>query len=632
LNLQGNYNQNTHSIWWELEALALAQCLFGIVDQIQSRSSFISDGFLRHLRLYSGSTAMGLNIPSTNANSFNNGANQFRPPIGYNVTQACVDTAVNSLCETKIKPMVLTDGGSWKLQQKSKDMNTFIEGLFLKLNVHKTTTMAIKNGSIFGTGVVKVCADDGQVVIENILPNEIVVCPADSVYGKPRSLYQTRFVSKYDLGKAFPDNEIFIKNMQSNTVVNGFGNVVTDCVKVIEAWHLPSSDPDATDGKHAIVVDGKTLLEEPWTKDHFPFAFYRHTELPVGFYGRGMPEELMPIQYEMNMLSQRASQMLKLMAVPRIFIDESSQIDEGQLNNQIGSIIKYRGTAPILSTPQAVPPEVFQQIDRLYNKAFELQGIPQLQAAGKKPAGVDSGKALREYADQSTTRFITLSQQREQLHVDIALLCFEACADLSKQYGVNYKVNTFDKKEGMKSLTYKDVSMKPDFFTVQVWPTNFLSDTPSAKLQDIQELVQAGLIPPQSASALLDFPDIEQYTQLTNSGYELARKTIESMLEGGPYVPPEETDNLQTTMQLAIQYLAQAKLLEDSEEAVNTLRRYIDDINTLQEQLKPPAPMAPPGQPGLPGMPPDGAAPMGVPPPPPVSDLMPIAGGAPPVG
>lgn len=611
-----NLNTNSLHIWWELEAIQLSRCLFGVVDQIQSRSSFVSDGFLRHLRLYSGSTAMGLNISSANANSFNNGANQFRPPIGYNVVQACVDTATNSLCETKIKPMVLTEGGSWKLQQKSKKMNAFIEGLFMKLNVHHITTMAVKNGSIFGTGVVKVYADDGQVVIENILPNEIVVCPADSVYGKPRSLYQTRFVSKYDLAKAFPENETFIQNMQTDTVINGFGHVVTECIKVIEAWHLPSAD-DSGDGKHAIVVDGKTLLDEQWTKDRFPFAFYRHTELPVGFYGRGMPEELIPIQYEMNMLSQRASQMLKLMAVPRIFMEESSQIDEGQLNNQIGSIIKYRGTPPILSTPQAVPPEVFQQIDRLYNKAFELQGIPQLQAAGKKPAGVDSGKALREYADQATTRFITLSQQREQLHIDIAMLCFEACDDLSKQYGVNYKVNTFDRKDGMQAITYKDVSLKPDFYTVQVWPTNFLSDTPSAKLQDIQELVQAGLIPPQAAPSLLDFPDIEQYTQLADSGYQLARKTIESMIEGGPYIPPEETDNLSACSQLGVQYLAQAKLLDDSEDVVDMLRRYLDDINTLQEQLKPSAPMPPPGAP------PDGGA-MAVPPPPPVSDLMPV--------
>lgn len=620
-----NSNNNSQTIWWELEGKELAQCIFGIVDQIQSRSSFVSDGFLRNLRLYSGSTAMGLNLPSTSANSFNNGANQFRPPIGYNVTQACVDTATNSLCETKIKPLVLTDNGSWKLQQKSKKMNTFLEGLFLKLNVHHTTTMAVKNGSIFGTGVVKVFADDGDVVIENILPNEIVVCPADSVYGKPKSLYQTRFVSKYDLAKAFPEQETFIKGMQTNTVINGFGNVVTDCIKVVEAWHLPSSKK-AEDGKHAIVVDGKSLINDPWTRDHFPFAFYRHTELPMGFYGRGMPEELMPIQYEMNMLSQRASQMLKLMAVPRIFVEESSQIDEGQLNNQIGSIIKFRGSPPILSTPQAVPPELFQQIDRLYNKAFELQGIPQLQAAGKKPAGVDSGKGLREYADQASTRFITHGQDREALHIAIAMLCFEACEDLSKQYGVNYKITTFDRKEGMQAITYKEVSMKPDFFTVQVWPTNFLSDTPSAKLADIQELIQAGLIPPEAAAPLLDFPDIEKYTQLADSGSQLATKTIESMIEGGPYVPPEETDNLNVASQLAIRYLAQAKLMEDSEDVVDMLRRYIDDINTLQEQLKPPTPMAPPGMPPA-GMPPDGAsAPMGVPPPPPVSDLMPMVG------
>lgn len=268
-----------------------------------------------------------------------------------------------------------------------------------------------------------------------------------------------------------------------------------------------------------------------------------------------------------------------------------------------------------------MPPEIYAQIDRLYNRAFEIQGIPLLQATGKKPAGVDSGKGLREYADQANTRFITLTQKREQLHIDIANLCFEACQDLVDEYGTDYKVVNFDKKDGMEVLKYSDVAMKPDQYVVQVWPTNFLSKTPTSRLQDIQELTQAGLIPLQAAQDLMDFPDLAEYTDLAVSGYRLARKNIETMLETGEYIPPEETDDIQTGIKLTIQYIARQKLNKDAEEPIELLRRYLDDLQSIANATMPEAagqssPQSQLGQ--VPGQP------IATPEAPPVSDLLPV--------
>ena len=175
---------------------------------------------------------------------------------------------------------------------------------------------------------------------------------------------------------------------------------------------------------------------------------------------------------------------------------------------------------------------------------------------------------------------------------------------------------SYDKKDGIETLKYSDVSMKADQYIIQVWPTNFFSSTPSARLQEVQELAQAGLIPPEATKDLMDFPDLEKYTTLDLSGYRLAEKQIETMLETGEYIPPEETDNIQAAKSLCIKYIARQKLFEDSEESIELLRRFLDDLENIEKIVA--AASAPPA-----------AAPLAQPEAAPTSDLLPNAPAAP---
>lgn len=616
-----------NNCWWELEGDEQAKKIFELVKQIQERNTTVSNSNLRHMRLYSGSQLHGITLSQYSLVNNPVFGNLNRPNIGLNVVQACVDTAVNHLCQDRIKPMAVTDGGSFYMQRRGKKLNRFLIGSFLKEDIHAKTTLAIKNAAIFGTGFIKVFPTKDGIIVEPIFPNEIVVCPADGVYGVPRSIYQSRYVSRYALAKEFPEHEAAIRTMKTESVFIGSGQAVTDCLHVVEAYHLPSNS-QASDGVHSINLDGKQLFAEEWTRDTFPFAKYDYTTMPIGYFGRGIPEELTPIQYEINQLLQRASQMMRLVAVPRVFIEESSQVDEDSFNNAIGGFTKYRGQPPIIYAPNSVPPEIFQQIERLYQKAFEIEGISQLAASGRKPAGIDSGKAIREYSDESSTRMRTAAQAREDFHIDIAKLLIDAAGDMAKRYGSQYEVVSYDKKAGIEKLTYRQVSMKPDDYILQVWPTNFLSKTPSGRLADIQELLQAGMLPRTAAMDLMDFPDLEAYMSLRLSGYQLAAKNIETMLDEGVYIPPESSDDIASMKELAVQYLAKAKLMDDAEKEIDLLRQYIEDIRNLELAMTPQA-AAPQG-----GVPPQDAsvppgeqiAPIATPEAAPVSPILPLAG------
>ncbi len=238
-----------------------------------------------------------------------------------------------------------------------------------------------------------------------------------------------------------------------------------------------------------------------------------------------------------------------------------------------------------------------------YNKAFEITGISRLSAAATKPAGLNSGVALREYQDIETERFMLVGQRYEDLFMQAA----KHIIDLSKElyevfpkFHVVVKTNKFVKK-----IKWADVDMKEDEFVMDVYPVNMLPSTPAGKLQTIQELIQAGLIPQDQALTLLDFPDLEHFMSLRTAAQDNIEKMLGIMIEEGRYIAPEPFMNLQLALELTQETYLRAKCDNLEEDKLDLLRTFMDDINTLlgaNQPLPPPEEVGGPVAPGpMPG-------------------------------
>ena len=79
---------------------------------------------------------------------------------------------------------------------------------------------------------------------------------------------------------------------------------------------------------------------------------------------------------------------------------------------------------------------------------------------------------------------------------------------------------------------------------MDMFPTSSLSSTPSGRLQDVQELLQAGFISKDDGMKLLDFPDLKSYMDRKNAGLDDIEKMIEIMIEKGEYQTPEPYQDL----------------------------------------------------------------------------------------
>lgn len=530
------------------------------------------------------------------------GANQLpidRPTM--NVVQSCVDTLVSRISQSRPKPTFLTDNGDYKARNMAKQLNSFIAGELFQTKAYELAPLILRDAAAgLGTGVLKVYEKDDRVCLDRVLATELLVDPNDGMYGQPRQLYQLKLVDRDVLEETF--NKSAVAAAEQAFPDNGpdTAKSVADQVMVVESWHLPSSK-GAKDGRHIIACLGVTdpLLDEQWDKETFPFVFL-HYNMPriTGFWGQSLAEQLMGTQMEINKLLITISASINLVGVPRVFVEDGSKVVKAHLNNQIGAIVTYRGTKPEYTVAPCVPQEIYAQLQRLVDYAYQQSGISALSAASTKPAGLDSGAALREYDDLQSDRFATLNKRYDNMFIDLAYIMFDMARDIAKRTGKYQTV--YPNKDGTRQVDLPKMDQAKDPFVIQCFDSSALPRDPSGRMQKVAELIQAGMITVREGRRLLDYPDLAQDEKLANASEERIFKYLDEIVEDGKYTPPDEFMDLSLAKDLSVQYYnlyVAANLEESKAEMIRTFNAQV--VALLQAMVPPAPPTGAPGQPQL---------------------------------
>lgn len=554
-----------------------------------------------------------------------------------NVVQSCVDTKVSRITQDRPKPVFLTDNGDYKEQQLAEEMNAFIGGELYQVDAYELGEYLLRDADIFGTGVLKVFKkraskdEDGKikhrVTVERRLATELLTDPNDALYGKPRQLFELQLIDRSVLAEMFPKHKAKIMKAEEGFPDSAADSskTISDQVLVAEAWHLPSGE-DAGDGAHVIVCTEGELFYEEYEKDCFPFVFLHSSASPLGFWGQGAPERLMGTQVEINKLLMTISSAINLVGVPRVFVEEGSKVVKAHLNNAIGSIVTYRGTKPEYEVAPCMPGEVYAQLQRLIEFAYQQEGIAQLMATGQKPAGLNSGEAQRAYEDIQSDRFAALQKRYSNAFVDLAYLILDTACDIAEAEG-SYET-VFPDKDGTTAVDLPDVKkLKENPFVIQCFTESALPKDPAGRKQTIIEYMQAGLYTPQEGRRLLGNPDTKAQDKLLDAGEDRIRKVLSDIVEDGKYMPPDPFMDPDVAQKLCVQFynLYTAKNLE--EKKAQMLRTFFSQCGVLKQEIQ--AAMAPPPGMGMPGAAGPGgpAGTPAAPQAPPTNDLLPMANG-----
>ena len=578
--------------WWkEKDDSAKATQLLGTAAFLKESQSHRYRQAAMFARLYGNMSLFNFVGSNMTAMDKNYGLPIDRPT--FNLVQSCVDTLVSRISQSRPSPVFLTDNSDYRERNLAKKLNNFILGELYKTKAYEKATIMLRDALVEGTGCLKVFeTSDHQVGLERVLLTELLIDPNEAIYGDPRQLYQLKLIDRAVLMEQCPEYKAIIEKAEKAFPDNSADSAktVSDLVMVVEGWKLPSG-PGADDGRHTIACTAGVLVDEPYAKDKFPFVFLHYSPRLLGFWAQGLAEQLMGTQIEINSLLYTISKAIKLVGVPRVFQEMGSKVVSAHHNNEVGAIIKYSGTKPSYEVAPCVPQELYGQLQRLIDYGYQQSGVSMLQASSNKPAGLNSGEAIRSFNDISTDRFATLSRRYDDAFIELSYLIIDLAKDICEREG---KYSTiYPNKNGVKEIDLPKASLLKDPFVIQCFNMSSLPRDPAGRMQKVTEMIQSGMISVKEGRRLLDYPDLDQVEKLANASEERILQILDEIIDEGKYTPPDPFMDLELANELVTQYynLYSANKLE--EEKAEMLRTFFNQVQDLIQAAQPAPAQAP---------------------------------------
>lgn len=542
----------------------------------------------------------------------------------YNVCQSIVDTAASVIAQQRPKPQYLTTDGDFSLQRQARLRTQVLEGQLYETGAYEIMPRVFLDAAVVGTGVVYgYLGKDGCPKLERVCPLEVWVDKSEAIYGRPRTFYRTHLMLRDDLEELYPDAAAAIAKCSSLGSEERAdlwlrADPDADQLLVVESWRTACASvgetrADAaerkTDGRHVLAINGTTLVDEEWEHERPPLVFYRWSERQLGFWGCGLVERAKDAQWRINRLIAMITDLSNLASNLHIFVEKNSGFKVESLTNEACKIYRYTGQPPIFHRSEAVPQELFAQLDREREQIFAQEGVSQMQSEGKKPTGLDSAPAQRTHDDLQTRRHVMNARAYENAYMDVVRL-LELLNEEAYSNDNGYAIQSRTRrgaKQLVRQVNWGEVRMPEAKYRLQMFPTSALPTTPEGKTQTVQEWIAAGFITPPFAQQLLDFPDIDASTRLQIADLDYAMWQVEQILDGYDVTPIPQQD-LKLAADIARKSLMQVTIDGAPEDVLEALRQHAQacvDLTNTANGAPANAQTAVPGAPATPLAPPD---------------------------
>ena len=607
--------------WWEegnphAVARGVNQSL-SLIAHFQEQRVRNACWFMRLYGSVATVTPFGITFSPLDTSTAKNDPSQLR----VNATGSCVDT-IQARIASRVKPRAwwLPKGSnSYHLNRVADQLTKFSDGLMLEQKVQRKGRLCARDSAIAGTGVAHVFMQDGRIRVERVMESNLWVDKQESLWGTPRSLHYTQPLDRGTAAAIWPDHK---DDILKTGIVSADGKStaqpsIAELILVVDSYRL--ADGPKNPGRHVITIEDTTLVDEKWPFEWFPFARLNYSEPQLGFFGRGLVENLESLQTQLNYVLIQIANAQRVCGTFKMCIEEDSTIAPDAMDGQLGPILPFRHTPPSWMTPPAVAPELYTERDRLLQLIYAQAGITEMQSSGRNDLGPNaSGAAIRTVLQVNDDRFATLSEAYSDFHLEINRMAIELIKHAVESKEItDYEVRTIGGKR-LQIVKWKDLDFAADMFELQAWPSSSLPIEPEGQLAEVNELVEGGWCDQKTGKQMLNRPDLEALQRRDGADETWIECCIERMTEEGEYVPPAKEDNLPLWISMLNKEIQSAKAGELEEEKIKLLRQAMDEAVALQGALAAPPPMAPGA--GAPGA----AAPLGVPVKPPTSSLLPM--------
>ncbi len=454
--------------------------------------------------------------------------------ISENVVASNIDTVQAAIATAEIRAVFLPVNGDWSAHRTAKHLEWYTEGLTKLHDVDTKCAVAFGKGpGVRGTGVIYVDTKGDDVTVEHVLADDMIADDRElRGGGQLRQIHRRTIVDRDDLIEEFPKHEKEIEAAYTarTGMWAGYRPVTENQIVVLRSWHFRAK-------RKTVTIDGCTLFDDLKWEEECPFARMVWSERDESWYGISLAERLMGHQRVLNRSNWQIDRLVDRNAVPPTYVRQTDAKLALKEVNRAGSIFVVNGEWPQTPTPPAISPEVYKRVDTVKVSASEESGVSRMASQGTKPAGLDSGVALREFKDQTTQRFATQEKAYEKFKLAVVLLMVGACKRLGKKAPVVDRQSRF----GTKSIPWAKVDMRD--VKVQISAAANLSRTLAGRTQLAMELAQAGIIDTDATARLIKLPDTDAELSLHNAAIEAIDEIFECIADG-EIVMPEPYDNL----------------------------------------------------------------------------------------
>lgn len=566
--------QEQPSAWFEKPREEVAGSVLAYHGQLYEQNSWRERDYAQLERMYEN--RYGIQVNATRVNH--------RPT--YNVAKSATDTLHSQVVRSAVRPRIQANGGNKTMRDKAKNLQKWVDYQFRRNDVREEMGKVAHDALTYGTGAGKVYRDGTKIYFERVFPGELFVDAGEAAYGKPSQMLQTKLVDCHTLTKRFPDHKYAIKAAASSTRTGitqdlGLSGMLgtTPMVQVYEVWLL---DGRGGTGKHALCIEGATLVFEDYKYDHFPFVFINHTDRKRAFWGIGVVEELFGLQVQIDTLMWRADEALRLATAPKMFVSRGANIKSDTVSNRIGEIVYYSGEKPHIYAPTPVSRDIWQQIDQAFMRGHQLVGAD-VGLMGQIPSGLETGAAVREAVDAGAMRFSALLKRWEQSHLKLANYMIELGKEIYKS-NKNYSVVANKDKYTIAEVKWKDIDLEYDQYVLSVDPASSLPLLPSGRIAMVTDLADRQYISPATALRLIDFPDLDEELSLARAASDAIDQAIERMLDDGTQETPEPFMDLQLALKKVQTAYNRALSWDVPNERLALLRNYMNAVKQMMDQ------------------------------------------------
>jgi hypothetical protein len=416
----------------------------------------------------------------------------------------------SKIASQKVRPIFNTVHGTFKDMQVVKQTQDYFDQLYDNINANKIVTNAFRDSCIFDKGIIYI--DYVNCRFENVLPWQVYFDPREVTYNK-----LTRV--------AWEQKDYPVSLLPANIA----NKVSGDATTVWQYWNINSQE------YVYYIPDIDYFVKSKYDKPCLPFYTLNYENPVKGNSSQSVVDLLYGIQNCIDNILVKMKDASELGRPLHFVMPEQSTAKVKKLTNRVGEIITYspipgQSTPPVMTVTDPVMDPSWQAwLKQLKEDAYELVGISQLSATSRKPQGLNSGVALSTIEDIESDRFEVQLNNVIRAYTELAKMC----------------IALFDKDtilptiKTRKEIKWEEIEAVNDKMIIQFSAAESLSKDPSTKLQQLQALAAAGLIPQSRIASLMQLPDIQQGYSFANNSINAVLTVIDDCIEKDVYDIPD---------------------------------------------------------------------------------------------